>query len=153
MGDEMNRDGLRKAYLTAFARHWPSSRDRGGPTPALVDECVAIAVAHAGRVTARQELRTEATASRAIAATPDEADPRHWDEAAKAALVAGGTEVTTGGPGHARTVLADGTIVGGGGGSDAPGPAIGGGGTSGTVTTSGGPGSARTRTRTRRSTG
>ena len=60
----MTREQLRSRYLAAMNRHWRTSIDRSGPTPALLDELAGIAeehaVQHAGKVTARKELRSEA---------------------------------------------------------------------------------------------
>ena len=60
----MNRDELRPTFRTALNRYWRVSLDRGGPVPELLADLERIAeqyaVAHAGRVTGRQELRAEA---------------------------------------------------------------------------------------------
>ena len=61
----MNRDQLLSRYRTALSRHWRTILDRSGPTPELLDDLAGIAdeyaTAHAERVTARRELREQAS--------------------------------------------------------------------------------------------
>ena len=42
----MTREQLRLRYVSAVGRHWRSSLDQSGPTPALIDDLVAIAEQH-----------------------------------------------------------------------------------------------------------
>lgn len=43
----MTREQLRLRYMAAIGRHWRTSLDRSGPTPALLDELANIADDHA----------------------------------------------------------------------------------------------------------
>jgi hypothetical protein len=137
----MNRDQLAQRHTAAITRWWVTMRDTGKVHPELLTDLAGIADEHA-----RQHALSIEEGHRG------EHAPASREERAEAAappLVAANAEGATGGPGRSHAVLADGTIVGGGGGSDAPGPAAGGGGASGAVTSSGGSGAARTRARTR----
>ena len=60
----MTGEQLRLRYIAALTRHWRSSIDHSGPTPALLDELAKVAEEYAQdfaeRVTARRDLRAEA---------------------------------------------------------------------------------------------
>lgn len=46
----MTREQLRLRYITAVSKHWRTSLDHAGPTPALLDDLVHIAEEHAREV-------------------------------------------------------------------------------------------------------
>jgi hypothetical protein len=55
---------LRLRYIGAIGRHWRTSLDQSGPTPALLDDLVKIAVEHATQtplVAAKAEAPAEET--------------------------------------------------------------------------------------------
>ena len=67
----MNRDQLRIALGKAVERHARTLQDQGGRAgPGLLDDLERIADQHAGKVTARRELRAEAATTRDYAGTP-----------------------------------------------------------------------------------
>ena len=106
----MNREQLSADLLAAVSRHWRSSIDRSGPTPAMAADLTRIAVEyaqqHAERVIARRELREEAAMPLAAEFTGGGGGidaPGPFTGGGGASAEHPGPTVHTGGPGSART--------------------------------------------------
>lgn len=62
----MNLDQLRLRYVGTVGRHWRSSLDQSGPTPAFLDDLCAIAQDYAEAIHAKEIGRAPV-----VAASPD----------------------------------------------------------------------------------